>query len=77
MHDMQRTELQQEVVQALIESKAVDFEAAGSVLSKYGARAALEGSGLVFKVDKRFIPDLCIPVDFERPGRFGLEAEQG
>jgi hypothetical protein len=64
MSVQKRTELQQEVVQALIESRAVDFEAAGAVLSKYGSRAALEGSGLVFKVNHRFIPDWCIPVDF-------------
>jgi hypothetical protein len=38
-----RTELQQEIVEALISSKAIDFEAVGKVLSKYGARAARAG----------------------------------
>lgn len=74
MHTDKRTELQQEVIHALIESRAVDFEAAGAVLSKYGARAALEGTGLVFKVNQRFIPDWCIPVDFEQFSQ--LEARQ-
>ncbi len=56
-----RTELQQEIIQALIDTKAVNFEAAGAVLARYGERAAIEGSGLSFKVTPRFIPDWCIP----------------
>ena len=51
-HD--RTELEQEIVQALIESKAVDFDAAGTILAKYGARAALTGSEIVFATTRRF-----------------------
>jgi len=62
-----RTELQQEVIKALIESKAIDFEAAGSVLATYGARAALEGNGLAFNVNWRVVRDICIP-----PETFGL-----
>lgn len=48
-----RTELEQEIVQALVESKAIDFEAAGSILAKYGARAALSGSDIHFIVNKQ------------------------
>jgi hypothetical protein len=61
MQDEQRTELHQEIVQALIDSKAVDFEAAGRVLAAFGARAALEGSGLAFNVNWRVVQDICIP----------------
>ena len=48
-----RSELEQEIVQALVESKAVDFEAAGSIFAKYGARAALSESEIHFIVTKR------------------------
>lgn len=56
-----RTELQQEMIRALIESKAIDFEAAGSVLATYGARAAMEGNGLAFNINWRVVRDICIP----------------
>jgi hypothetical protein len=55
-----RTELQQEVVEALITSKAVNFEAIGKVLSKYGDRAARAGDGLAVIINRRVI-DTCIP----------------
>ena len=57
-----RTELQKEVAEALIASKAVNFEAVGSVLSKYGARAALAGDALGVIINRR-VMDICIPVD--------------
>ena len=59
-----RTKLQQEVVEALISTKAVDFEAVGSVLSKFGARAARNGDAIGVIINWRNI-DACIPVDFE------------
>jgi hypothetical protein len=62
-----RTALEQEVVDALIASKAIDFEAAGSVLAKYGAQAAQAGTGIAFVVGPKVIRDWCIPVDFEIP----------
>jgi hypothetical protein len=55
-----RTELQQEVVEALITSKAVDFEAVGKVLSKYGARAARAGDAIGVIINWR-AHDICIP----------------
>jgi hypothetical protein len=61
MTSEKRTELHQEIVQALIDTKAVDFEAAGRVLATFGARAALEGTGLAFNVNWRMIGDICIP----------------
>jgi hypothetical protein len=47
-----RTPLQDEVVRALIETKAIDFEAVGALFSKFGARAALEGDSLVHIINK-------------------------
>lgn len=52
MGKTRRTPLQDEVVRALIESKAIDFEAVGAIFSKFGARAALEGDSLVNIVNK-------------------------
>ncbi|MBK8460822.1 MAG: hypothetical protein IPL43_12090 [Micropruina sp.] len=39
-------------MRALIETKAIDFEAVGALFSKYGARAALEGDSLVHIINK-------------------------
>ena len=58
-----RTELHREVVEALVSSRAIDFEAIGGVLSKYGSRAALSGDAIGVIINWRVI-DACIPVDF-------------
>ncbi len=50
-----RTELEQELVNAFIESKAVDFEAIGGIIARYGARAALTGTDLTAMVTKNFL----------------------
>ena len=63
-----RTELQQAVVDALIASKAVNFEAVGSVLAKFGERAARSGDGLSFVVNWHVVRDICIP-----PEPYGTE----
>src|SRR5262245_9038897 len=55
-----RTELQKEVVEALVSSNAINFDAVGSVLSKFGARAALNGDALGAIIHWRLI-DICIP----------------
>mgnify|MGYP001285329327 CR=1 FL=1 len=55
-----RTELQREVAEALITSKAVDFEGIGNVLGKFGARAALAGDALWVNIHWR-VMDICIP----------------
>jgi hypothetical protein len=57
-----RSALQQEVVDALIASKAVDFEAVGGILGKYGSRVAREGDDF-YVVIHRFFIDACIPAD--------------
>jgi hypothetical protein len=55
-----RSELQNEVVEALIKSKAVNLEAVGSVIAKYGDRAARLGDSLGIIVHWRSW-DICIP----------------
>ena len=55
-----RTELQKEVVEALVQSKAFDFEAVGKVLGKYGSRAALTGDALGVVINWRVL-HYCIP----------------
>jgi hypothetical protein len=69
-----RAELHKDVVEALVSSKAIDFEAVGAVMSKYGARAALSGSPIGAIVNWRVI-DICIPVDF-RDLVHGVELER-
>jgi hypothetical protein len=77
-----RTELQREVVEALVQSKAVDFEATGQVLAKFGARAALTGDAIGVIINWR-VMDLCIPVDrfiipvFDRERLAAGAAEEG
>jgi hypothetical protein len=57
-----RSALQQEVVDALVESKAVDFTAVGSILGKYGSRIAREGDDFYVVIHK-YVMDACIPAD--------------
>jgi len=58
-----RTDIQKEVVEALVSSKAVDFDAIGTVFSKFAARAATNGDSIGVIVNWR-VMDICIPVDF-------------
>lgn len=51
-------------MEALVSSKAINFEAVGAVLSKFGARAALSGEAIGVIINRRVI-DACIPVDFQ------------
>jgi hypothetical protein len=62
-----RTELQQEVVEALVSSKAINFEGVGSVLAKYASRAALTGDTIGAIIHWR-VYDICIPPDPFRTG---------
>jgi hypothetical protein len=72
-----RTELQREVVQALVESRAINFDAFGGILAKYAERAALNGDALGLIVNWRII-DGCIPPDpwdVQQVGAFRGEGE--
>jgi hypothetical protein len=42
-----RTGFQQEVVEALLDSKAINLEAIGATMSKFGERAIRDGESLV------------------------------
>ena len=55
-----RTELQREVAEALVASKAINFEQVGTVLAKFGARAAVTGEAIGAIINWRLI-DVCIP----------------
>jgi hypothetical protein len=46
MSTNKRTPLQQEVVEALLETKAINLEAAASVMARFGERALLNGESL-------------------------------
>lgn len=63
---MGRSELQREVAEALVASKAINFESVGAVLSKFGARAALTGEAIGVIINRR-VMDICIP-----PEPYGL-----
>ena len=70
-----RSELQQEVIDALVDSKAVNFETLGATLAKHGARIAKSGVDFSVIVNWRVI-DACIPVDpYGRKFRLGEAAE--
>ena len=77
---MERTALQNEVAKALLESNAVDFEVATSVLAKYAPAAAERGEAIGFVVNWRHV-DLCIPVDpylvLEQFGNIARVGRQG
>jgi len=70
-----RTELQQEIISALIDSKAVNFEAVASVVAKHGPRLAKSGDEFALVINRRAM-DLCIPVDPFRVARPALADSQ-
>jgi len=55
-----RSDLHQSVVDALIESKAVDLEAVAAVLSRFGNQAAATGTPFGIFVGHH-VWDICIP----------------
>ena len=70
-----RTELQQEVISALVESKAVNFEAVASVIAKHGPRLAKTGDEFAFVITRKSW-DLCIPPDPYRVNMPALANDQ-
>ena len=57
-----RTPLQQEVVDALLESSAINFEAVGGIIARFGETAARSGSNVGFVIGHHFF-NYCIPPD--------------
>ena len=47
-----RTELDQEIVNALIDTKAVNFDAIGGIIAKFGDRATRSGTNLSVVINK-------------------------
>ena len=65
-----RTAFQQQVVEALISSKAINLEAVGATMSKFGQRAVLEGEALVTIINHNAIWNCGWPgpvLDVARP----------
>ena len=52
MGDIARSQLRHEVVAALLDTKAIDLEAAGAVFSKYAEQAVRTGEELTISVGK-------------------------
>ncbi|WP_097303526.1 hypothetical protein [Pseudomonas chlororaphis] len=52
MGQVTRNAFQQRVVEALIESKAINLEAVGATLSKFGEEAARRGETLVHIINR-------------------------
>lgn len=50
-----RSAFQQQVVEALVQSKAINLEAVGATLSKFGERALLQGESLVHIINRHSI----------------------
>jgi len=67
MSEAKRNKLEQEIVEALIDTNAINFDALGSVLSRYGADAARAGTPLGVIVNRN-VYWACIPPD---PFAFG------
>jgi hypothetical protein len=73
---VERTELHQEVVDALLASKAFDFEAIGTVLGGYAERAARSGIDIGIIVGRRVL-NYCIPPEPYLPSEVGKVQQQG
>ncbi|MBV8158331.1 MAG: hypothetical protein JO278_11775 [Dyella sp.] len=55
-----RTAFQKELAEAIISSKAVNFEAIGGLLAKYAPKATVLGDEIHFSINHR-VMDFCIP----------------
>jgi hypothetical protein len=50
-----RTAFQQQVIEALVESKAINVDAVGATFAKFGERALLQGESLVTIINRNAI----------------------
>jgi hypothetical protein len=60
-----RSDFQQDVVNALLDSKAINLELVGSVISKFGDSAARRGETLVTIIDRPAFWACGWPIDFD------------
>jgi len=76
---LQRSELEPEVAKALISSKAINFDAVGTIIARCGARTAINGDAIGVNIDHR-VMDACITIDpslpFTAGGLHGLKETQ-
>jgi hypothetical protein len=71
-----RSAFQQRVVEALIESKAINLEGVGEVMSKFGKEAALSGESLIIQINRFFMINCGNPGPLVDAGRIGAVSEQ-
>ncbi|MBB3282078.1 hypothetical protein FUT87_26225 [Mitsuaria sp. TWR114] len=55
MRSEARTAFQQQVIEALVESKAINADAVGATFAKFGERALLQGEVLVTIINRNAI----------------------
>jgi hypothetical protein len=55
MKSQPRTAFQQQVVEALVQSKAINLEAVGATMAKFGERALVQGETLVSIINRNAI----------------------
>ncbi len=55
MRSEARTAFQQQVIEALVESKAINVDAVGVTFAKFGERALLQGEALVTIINRNAI----------------------
>ncbi|PIM52269.1 hypothetical protein CS062_15375 [Roseateles chitinivorans] len=55
MRSEARTAFQQQVIEALVESKAINVDAVGATFAKFGERALLQGEALVTIINRNAI----------------------
>nr|WP_297531300.1 hypothetical protein [uncultured Roseateles sp.] len=55
MRSEARTAFQQQVIEALVESKAINIDAVGATFAKFGERALLQGEPLVTIINRHAI----------------------
>jgi hypothetical protein len=72
-----RTVFQQQVVEALVSSKAINLEAVGATMSKFGARAAIEGESLVTIINHNIMWNCGWPGPVLDVARGQIRNEQG
>ncbi len=75
----ERTAFHQDVIKTLIETQSIDFDKLGSTMSRFGAKAALEGHDLVSIINKHFIincgwPGPVLDSVIDQARRAGLKA---
>jgi hypothetical protein len=75
MNIEKRSAFHQEVVEALLASKAIDLEAIGATMSKFGERAVREGADLVQIINRNVLWNCGWPGPELDIGQFGRQQQ--